>query len=249
MRQSDYKPALGVFHECENFEARGSTTGSSNSFAIGGNGSLPVADGVGVDKIRDLLFGNQMQDYDRRFSKLEERFLQRFKDIESETARNLSAFEMNAKKQVDSLAGQLREEKESRADADKEIERTMREHNQGLEKRLRSMSDQLSQLERDMSDRLTQEAQSLRDEIKRKNEDLQQMLEKMFAELSNVKTDRNLLAVYSWRSPNALVRTLAARASAKRQRRVARVASQLNRRFSEHVSRHTRVAATPCFVG
>jgi hypothetical protein len=56
------------------------------------------------------------------------------------------------------------------------------------------MSDQLSQLERDMADRLTQEAQSLRDEIKRKNEDLQQMLEKMFAELSNVKTDRNLLA-------------------------------------------------------
>jgi hypothetical protein len=58
-----------------------------------GNGPLPGGEVVGVDKIRDLLFGNQMQDYDRRFSKLEERFLQRFKDIESETARNLSAFE------------------------------------------------------------------------------------------------------------------------------------------------------------
>jgi hypothetical protein len=56
------------------------------------------------------------------------------------------------------------------------------------------MSDQLSQLERDMADRLTQEAQSLRDDIKRKNEDLQHAIEKMFAELSNVKTDRNLLA-------------------------------------------------------
>ena len=70
----------------------------------------------------------------------------------------------------------------------------LREHNQALEKRLRAMSDQLSQLERDMADRLTQEAQSLRDEIKRKNEDLQHTIEKMFAELSNVKTDRNLLA-------------------------------------------------------
>lgn len=58
-----------------------------------GNGALPGSEVVGVDKIRDLLFGNQMQDYDRRFSKLEERFLQRFKDIEAETARNLSAFE------------------------------------------------------------------------------------------------------------------------------------------------------------
>ena len=52
----------------------------------------------------------------------------------------------------------------------------------------------MSQLERELTDRLVQEAQSLRDEIKRKNEDIQHTMEKMFAELSNVKTDRNLLA-------------------------------------------------------
>jgi hypothetical protein len=45
-----------------------------------------------------------------------------------------------------------------------------------------------------MSDRLTQEAQSLRDEIKRRSEDIQRTIEKMFSELSGVKTDRNLLA-------------------------------------------------------
>jgi hypothetical protein len=72
---------------------------------LGGNGVGSGGEAVSVDKIRDLLFGNQMQDYDRRFANLEERFLQRFKDIESETARNLGAFESNAKKQVDSLAG------------------------------------------------------------------------------------------------------------------------------------------------
>src|SRR5262245_57069029 len=103
---------------------------------IGGGLLPPGADAVGVDKIRDLLFGNQMQDYDRRFTKLEERFLQRFKDIEAETSRNLSAFESNAKKQVESHVGQLREEKDLRADADKEIERTLHEHNQALERRL-----------------------------------------------------------------------------------------------------------------
>ena len=159
-----------------------------------GNGQHSGSEVVGVDKIRDLLFGNQMQDYDRRFSKLEERFHQRFKEIEADTARNLSAFESNAKKQIDSLANQLREEKDVRSDADKETERTLREQNQSLEKRLRSLSDQLNQLERDMADRLTQEAQALRDEIKRRNEDTQHTLEKMFAELGNVKTDRNLLA-------------------------------------------------------
>ncbi len=161
--------------------------------APAGNGQTG-GDVVGVDKIRDLLFGNQMQDYDRRFSKLEERFMQRFKDIESETARNLSAYELNAKKQVELLAAQLRDEKDLRADADKEIERTLREQTQTLEKRLRTMSDQLSQLERDFADRLGHETQSLHEEIKRRNEDIHHTIEKMFTELSNVKTDRNLLA-------------------------------------------------------
>src|ERR1700757_5296918 len=91
-----------------------------------GNSALPGSEVVGVDKIRDLLFGNQMQDYDRRFSTLEERFHQRLKDIEADAARNLGAFESNAKKQIESLAHQLREEKDVRSDADKETERTLR---------------------------------------------------------------------------------------------------------------------------
>ena len=159
-----------------------------------GNSALPEGEVVGVEKIRDLLFGNQMQDYDRRFSMLEERFLQRLREIESETARNLSSLESSAKKQMEALEAQLREEKDLRTDGDREIERTQRDHNDTVEKRLRALSEQLSRVERDQADRLTQEVQSLREEIKRRNDDLQRTIEKMFAKLSNVKTDRNLLA-------------------------------------------------------
>jgi chromosome segregation ATPase len=182
----------GVVMKAQNGDP--TSVSSEGAAGIGGNAILSASEAVGVDKIRDLLFGNQMQDYDRRFSKLEERFLQRFKDVESETARTLSAFESNAKKQVESLASQFREEKDQRADGDKELERTLREQTQALEKRIRSMSDQLSQLERDIADRITQELQAVRDEIKRKNEDMRIMVEKMFGEVSSVKTDRNLLA-------------------------------------------------------
>ena len=153
-----------------------------------------ASDAVGVDKIRDLLFGNQMQDYDRRFSKLEERFSQRFKDVESEAKRNLEAYESNSKKQVELLAAQLRNEKEARAEADKEIDRNLREQNQALEKQVRALSDQLSELDRDVADRISRSDQLLRDEIKQKVEGVQLLIEKMFSDLSNVKTDRNLLA-------------------------------------------------------
>ena len=44
------------------------------------------------------------------------------------------------------------------------------------------------------SERLSHETQSLREEIKRRNDDTRNTIERMFAELSSVKTDRNLLA-------------------------------------------------------
>ena len=155
---------------------------------------LPAAEGVSVDKIRDLLFGNQMQDYDRRFTALEERLLQKLSDLESESARNLSTLESTVKKQLESLANQFREEKDRRLDIDKELQRSLRESGQAVEKRLGTLSDQQSRLERDFAAQSGQQAQSLREEIKRRNEDLRVSMDKMFGELSNVKTDRNLLA-------------------------------------------------------
>jgi hypothetical protein len=149
---------------------------------------------VGADKIRSLLFGNQLQDYDRRFCEMEERFLERFKDLESETTRSLSTFESNTKKHLDSLASQFREENDQRAAADKENERDRREQGQVKEKRIRQLSEQASQLDREIAARVTWETQALHDDIKQKSADLRSAIEKMFAELSNVKTDRNLLA-------------------------------------------------------
>jgi DNA anti-recombination protein RmuC len=155
---------------------------------------LAASEAVGVEKIRDLLFGNQMQDYDRRFVTLEERLQQKLRELESEGSRSLNSLESSTKKQLESVANQIREEKDLRADADKELERALREHTQALEKRMGQLSDQLARIDRDFTDRLSHESQSLREEIRRRNEDTRATIERMFAELSNVKTDRNLLA-------------------------------------------------------
>lgn len=152
------------------------------------------ADAPGVDKIRELLFGNQMQDYDKRFSVLEERFQLKMRDLESESARSLGSMESSIKKQLESIAGQVRQEQDLRSEADKELGRGLREQVQGLEKRLGQVSDQLASFEREFTERLGHESQGLRDDIRRRTEDTRANIERMFSELSNVKTDRNLLA-------------------------------------------------------
>jgi hypothetical protein len=156
--------------------------------------NAPNGDAPGVDKIRELLFGNQMQDYDKRFSQLQDRFQQKVRDIEAESARSLQNMESSIKKQLESIASQVRHEQEQRADADKELGRVLREQMDTLEKQLGKISDQLASLDREFTDRVGHEIQGVRDDIRKRNDDTRATMEGMFSELSNVKTDRNLLA-------------------------------------------------------
>jgi hypothetical protein len=158
------------------------------------NNTPSTGDAPGVDKIRELLFGNQMQDYDRRFEVIEQRFQQKMRDLEAESARALQSMESSVKKQLESIAGQVRQEQDLRAEADKELGRGLREQIQGLEKHLSKVADQLASVDRDFAERLGHESQTLREDIRRWNEDTRATIERMFSELSNVKTDRNLLA-------------------------------------------------------
>jgi chromosome segregation ATPase len=158
------------------------------------NNAPTSGDAPGVDKIRELLFGNQMQDYDRRFEVMEQRFQQKMRDLEGESARALQSMESSVKKQVESIASQVRQEQDLRAEADKELGRGLREHIQGLEKHLSKVADQLASLDREFTERLGHESQTLREDIRHRNEDTRAAIERMFSELSNVKTDRNLLA-------------------------------------------------------
>ena len=85
-----------------------------------GNSGAVATDSVSVDKIRDLLFGNQMQDYDRRFIKLEERFLQRLKEHRMTKQRAISVHSnSNAKKHVDSQPANCEKKKISGSTATK----------------------------------------------------------------------------------------------------------------------------------
>ena len=113
----------------------------------------------------------------------------------SEAKRNLEMYKSNAKKQVEITserncgAKKMQEPRPTRR-----LTGIFREQNQALEKQVRALSDQLSELERDVADRINRSDHLLREEIKQKNESIQMLMEKMFSDLSNVKTDRNLLA-------------------------------------------------------
>jgi chromosome segregation ATPase len=162
---------------------------AAEALAASSQGDVP-----GVEKIRELLFGNQMQDYDRRFDKLEDRLQQKMREAEDEAARSLKSTESSLKKQLDSMAKQFQKDKDVLAEADKSLDRSLRESLQALEKRVSQAADEIGRLEREYTERLEEASQDLREESRKRSEELHATIERMFSELSSVKTDRNLLA-------------------------------------------------------
>ncbi len=60
-----------------------------------------------VDKIREILFGGNMRDYDKRFSRLEERLAKESSDLRSETKRLFDSLETFVKKEFEALSNRL----------------------------------------------------------------------------------------------------------------------------------------------
>ena len=61
---------------------------------------ITVDDGGNIDKVRDILFGGQMRDYDRRFQKLEERLLQETSELKDDVRKRLAALEQFMKQEA-----------------------------------------------------------------------------------------------------------------------------------------------------
>ena len=65
------------------------------------NGTLDESQNV--DRIRNILFGSQMRDYDGRFQRLEERLVRDAAEVRSDLQKRLEALEAFMKGEVESL--------------------------------------------------------------------------------------------------------------------------------------------------
>jgi len=143
-----------------------------------------------VDKIRDILFGNQMQDYDRRFQKLQHQLEKANADLIDETGKRLDSIEKYIRKEVETLMGRIGTEEEERTTADKEQVRELDE----TAKKLHALSEKVAAGQRDLHKEILDQSKSLRDELRRSHKDLAAELASAASELRKDKVERNELA-------------------------------------------------------
>ena len=156
--------------------------------------AMDDAGGGNIDKVRDILFGGQMRDYERRFSRLEERLVQETAELKEDVRRRLSALEQFVKQEASSLADRIKTENEERTDATKDLSRELRENAKTFEKKAGVLDDQLGRAQRELRQQILELHQQLTDDLQRKVQDVLNRLGQESAELRNDKTDRATLA-------------------------------------------------------
>lgn len=152
----------------------------------GGAASSEATDGASVgnlDKVRDILFGSQMRDVERRFARLEERLLKETQDLKDDVKRRLDALETFARNETESLADQLRGERAERLESTRTLER-----------RDTTLDEQLTKGHRDLRQQILEQHQRLSDDIRQKVDDVLASLARETGELRADKADRATIA-------------------------------------------------------
>jgi len=156
--------------------------------------ALTAEDGGNIDKVRDILFGGQMRDYERRFIKLEERLLQETSELKDEVRKRLAALEQFMKQEAGSLADRIKTEHEERTDATKDLAREQRESAKAFEKKAGALDASIGKAQRELRQQLLELQQRMSDEVRQKIDDVLARLTQEANELRNDKTDRAALA-------------------------------------------------------
>jgi DNA anti-recombination protein RmuC len=157
-------------------------------------GGDPLAGGASIDKVRDILFGVQMRDYDKRFARLEERLLKETADLKDDVKKRLASLEQYVKQELEALGERLSAEHGERVDEAKDLGQQLRETSKAFEKKTASMDDQSAKAQRELRQQLLETQQRLTEEIQQRHHELLEALSRDAGELRDEKADRAALA-------------------------------------------------------
>ncbi len=156
------------------------------------SGSPP--DGENIDKIRDILFGSQSRQLEKKLSAVEEKIDNEIGFLRSETKNTLGALEQFLRKELQSLSDQLSSEKSERAESVDSLSGRVADTQKAVEKKLSQLSDRVVKDQRDTQEQILLQTKNLLDEMHEKNDGLQKRMDQSIEALSQEKTDRLALA-------------------------------------------------------
>lgn len=155
--------------------------------------SLPVAD-ESLDKVRDILFGAQAREVERRFALLEEDLLRKTAEARAEAHQRLAALEAQLRQDVQQLTDQIRAEHQERTQTIAAVASELKSLTQALDHKINQLEEQSGQEQGALRRQFLDEAKSLSTQMLQQSEELTLALNREVKTLGQDKLNRSDIA-------------------------------------------------------
>jgi len=149
-----------------------------------------------IDQVRDLLFGGQMRDYDKRFKRLEDRFSQENLRFQENLLERVQALEERLNTEIDGLTEKAKLERQESESALQNLELELKILKNDLNKRITQMDDKFSYEIKNMRQQTQNKFQELSLQIRQQNNNFNGLIKQEVSELQDEKVSRNDLAAF-----------------------------------------------------
>ena len=118
-----------------------------------------------LEKIRDILFGAQVRDHDRRFFALEQNLVKEAAALRAELTKRFDALEAYMQQEVAVLSGRLQHEQEVRGEALQHLVKDLTSLGAVVERKATDLAQQTSQSERTLRQEVLDHITALKETI------------------------------------------------------------------------------------
>ncbi|HCY84624.1 MAG TPA: hypothetical protein DHV36_05760 [Desulfobacteraceae bacterium] len=149
-----------------------------------------IADAGSMDKIRDILFGNQARDYDKRFSRMENQLNQEAAALRQELLKRIDTLESYIKQEIKDINTRIKNENAERTESDAQIQKDLKEMFETLSKKLHQEEENLAERSAELREQILEQSKQLSNDISTKHEQATQSLKQAAMELDDAKMNR-----------------------------------------------------------
>lgn len=150
----------------------------------------PAESGASVDKIRDIIFGSQIKNYEARFARLERDLVRETVELKDLMRKRFESIEAFFKAESEAMAARLRAEKEERATHVANVHRETKEAHDGLASHVSNVEAAMNEAHSSLRQDLMTESRKLLEEIDQRYDSVRSLMEARVLELRTQKVDR-----------------------------------------------------------
>lgn len=159
-----------------------------------GAGAADTETSASLDKVRDILFGAQVRESERRQQRLEDRLFKELADMRDEFRKRQDSLDSFVRQELEILSDRIGTERGQRLEALDAMNRESKDASMAVSKRLMATDEQMNKVQRELRQQLLEQSSRLTDDLRVRSDDLIQLVSRAVDELRIEKASRASLA-------------------------------------------------------